>query len=397
MKFVLFHGAFGSPEGNWLPELKDKLESLGQDVVVPTFPVDKWEDITEAGPNAKVKYQLLPKWLEVFNIVYKTFKSDEKLCFVGHSLGPLFILHVVNAFNIRLDSAIFISPFLDKLNKVWQIDIVNETFYKTDFDFEKLQKLVPISYTLYSENDPYVDKNHCMLFAKALNSSLIFVKKAGHMNSEVNLNEFPLVLDLCLTRLDLPLYQRYLMLRQKLGAIDYIHSAKGNVVKLNAQDALDEGIFRWRNIQKHGFVTLFTGIASFWDPNSQYMRDARRAAKRVELTRVMVVEKLEDLENPALREIMKLDIEAGIHVFLCMYQDIQDMVPEPDFGVFDDNYVCIVPFDKEKRVVGTIELNSQEEVIRAAGRWRDTILKHAIKVTDIERDLAKLTENHKQV
>ena len=35
MKFVVFHGAFGSPESNWIPELEEKLKTLGQEVVVP--------------------------------------------------------------------------------------------------------------------------------------------------------------------------------------------------------------------------------------------------------------------------------------------------------------------------------------------------------------------------
>ncbi len=189
MRFVIFHGAFGDPQSNWFPELKEKLEVLGQPVLAPQFPADDWNEITISGPQVKPRNQSLENWMEAFEKnVLPQIKKNEKLCFIGHSLGPLFILHIVERFSIKLDSAIFVSPFLDKLNKNWQIDHVNDSFYKTNFNFEKLRKLIPVSYVLYSENDPYVDKNHSMLFAKALDSSLIFVKKAGHMNSEVNLN-----------------------------------------------------------------------------------------------------------------------------------------------------------------------------------------------------------------
>jgi predicted alpha/beta hydrolase family esterase len=315
-------------------------------------------------------------------------KKTDKLCFVGHSLGPLFILHAVTKYNLHLDSAIFVSPFLDKLQRSWQIDHVNSSFYKIDFDFDLIKKLIPTSYVIYSDDDPYVHKNYSLMFAHALGSSTILVKRGGHMNSEVNLNEFSLVFDLCLTRLDLPLYQRYLMTRQKLGAINYVESTKGNVVKLAAKDALDEGVFRWRYMEKYGFVTLFTGIMSFWDPKSQYMQDARKAAKRAELTRVIIAEKESDLKNPVLHEQVKLDLVAGIRVYLCFYKDIQDVVPEPDFGVFDDSYVCIVPFDKEKQTVGTIELNSQEKVVQQALEWRKYIVDRAQKIEsakDLER------------
>jgi hypothetical protein len=178
------------------------------------------------------------------------------------------------------------------------------------------------------------------------------------------------------------------MTRQKLGAINYVESTKGNVVKLAAKDALDEGVFRWRYMEKYGFVTLFTGIMSFWDPKSQYMQDARKAAKRAELTRVIIAEKESDLKNPVLHEQVKLDLVAGIRVYLCFYKDIQDVVPEPDFGVFDDSYVCIVPFDKEKQTVGTIELNSQEKVVQQALEWRKYIVDRAQKIEsakDLER------------
>ncbi len=59
MKFVLFHGAFGRPESHWLPELRVKLEALGQEVVVPQFSVDRWEDVSKAGESMPLKNQSL--------------------------------------------------------------------------------------------------------------------------------------------------------------------------------------------------------------------------------------------------------------------------------------------------------------------------------------------------
>ncbi|MFZ5845361.1 MAG: RBBP9/YdeN family alpha/beta hydrolase [Patescibacteria group bacterium] len=397
MKFVIFHGAFGSPEGNWFPELKDKLESLGQEVIVPEFPTDDWDEVTQNGPNIPPKNQLLESWLRVFEKIKKTFTPDDKLCFVGHSLGPLFILHAVDKFSLQLDSAIFVSPFLDKLSHAWQIDHVNQSFYKTDFDFERLKRLIPTSYVLYSNNDPYVDKNHSILFAKALDSSLIYVKKAGHMNSEVNLNEFPLALDLCLTRLDLTLFQRYVSLRQKIGAIDYIRSTKGGVIRLKAQESLDEGVFRFRHLQHGGFCTIFTGLASFWDPTSQYMQDARTAARRTgNFTRVIVVENTNDLKDPKWQEQIQLDLEAGIAIWLCLYADIKDKVSQPDFGIWDNSYVCIVPFDKKTHQIldGMVELNSREEMIQLANQWKEKIMKHAVRVKDPETDISAFIKDH---
>lgn len=203
MKFVLFHGAFGSPEGNWFPQLKEKLEAMGQVVIVPQFPVDSWDGVTKAGKGILPKYQSLQNWLKTFETaVLPKIKQRERLCFIGHSLGPLFILHIVERFNLQLDSAIFTCPFLDKLQNAWQIDHVNLSFWKTDFDFAKLRQLIPISYVIYSNNDPYVEEKYSLQFAERMKSSLIPARGIGHMNSEVPLLSFPLVYELCKTRLD---------------------------------------------------------------------------------------------------------------------------------------------------------------------------------------------------
>ncbi len=203
MQFVIIHGAFGNPEENWFPELGEKLSSLGQKVFTPQFPVDDWDTITSQGPNIPSNNQTLDHWLKTFEKILTELNQNDKICFIGHSLGPLFILHALEKFDIPLDSAIFVSPFLSLPDdKYWQVHLVNKTFYRTDFDFTRLKRLIPISYALYSDNDPYVDKKYPLDFAKKLDSSPIQVLSAGHMNSEAGYKDFPLVFELCKTRLE---------------------------------------------------------------------------------------------------------------------------------------------------------------------------------------------------
>jgi predicted alpha/beta hydrolase family esterase len=202
MKFILFHGAFGSPDRNWMPNVKNNLESLGEYVIAPRFPVNSWDEITTNGKEIPPSNQNLENWIKIFDPIAKTLQKGEKLCFVGHSLGPLFILHIVSRYDIQLDSAIFVCPFLDTLHHSWQIDHVNASFYKTDFNFKTLRKRIPISYSLYSDNDPYVPVRYTLDFAKNLNGSLIEVRGAGHMNTEFGFTSLPLVTELCKTRME---------------------------------------------------------------------------------------------------------------------------------------------------------------------------------------------------
>lgn len=389
MKFIIIHGAFGSPEGNWFPQLKDKLEALGQEVIVPQFPVEDWSELTKKGATSPPKNQSLLSWLKVFREeVLTKIKRGEKVCFIGHSLGPVFTLHVVEKYNIQLDCAIFVIPFMDflKSKKYWQFDLVNKSFYKKNFDFNKLKKLIPISYVLYSDSDPYVDKKYPLDFAKRMGSSVIYVTKAGHLNSEVNLNEFPLVLELCKTRLDLSLYQKYLAHRSELLSVDYIGDKTEEVIYISPKEVFDEGIFHFRNLRRDGFCTLFTG-STFWDAESKYMTEARKAAKRTgNIQRVYIVENKKDLDRIDLRTQIDFDIKGGIQVYFCWLDKVKKQLPEPDFGIWDDEYLCMVRFNKNKKA-SEVKISSRKKDIKEALVWKDIILKYAVRIQNLDWDI----------
>lgn len=398
MRFVLFHGAFGSPEDNWFPLLKEKLVDLGQDVVVPQFPVDNWDEVTRLGPGVPLKHQRLDRWLTAFEPIAKSFKKREKLCFVGHSLGCVFILHAVTTFRLKLDCAIFVAPFMDQLgDKHWQFDHANGSFYKISWDFDTLKKLIPTSYVLHSDNDPYVDRNHSIIFSKALNSSIIFVKRAGHMNSEVNLNEFPLVFELCNTRLDLTSYQRYLAQKRRENILDYLQVEHKNLINVNVhlppEEIFNEGRFKFRNVKYGGFCTFRSGQKN-WNPFDVYYSECRKAAKRTKgITRVYMVEKVSDLKRPILRTQMKADIEGGVHVMLCPFEKIKDGLTESDFGIWDDEYICFVHYYPTKEME-EIVLDGRPETIKLAKAQERVVRKYATSVHDVERDLDRYVQAH---
>lgn len=391
MRFVIFHGSFGHADDNWFPELAEKLIELGQEVIVPQFPVDTWDEVTKAGLTVSPRSQSLSTWLSAFEPVAKTFQKNEKLCFVGHSLGCVFILHLVEKFDLQLDSALFVSPFLEKLGESWQIDLVNATFYKTDFDFEKLKKHIPISYVLYSDNDPYVDQKYSLEFAKKLSSSPIFLRKAGHMNSEVNLNEFPLVFDLCSTRLDLSLYQKYIAHRKNLYDMEYVKTPPEAIIKLAPSEIMDEEVFHFRNLKKEGFCTTLAWLPD-WDPENKYFRDGRRAAKRMKnFTRVFLLKEISDLERPVVRKHLQLDLAGGVKVYLCMLSDIKEKVEELDFGIWDNDYVCIIRYDIKGEKMEEIELDSRSKMMQKAQKWKKAILDKATRISHLEEDITRFT------
>lgn len=197
MKFIFFHGSFGSPEENWLPWLKGKLEKLGQEVAVPKFPVDDWEEVTKLGPGIAAKNQNLDKWLKAASPVASSSKGEKDVFIVAHSLGCLFALHVIQKWRMQTCGAVFVSPFLENLDTLWQIDLVNQSFWKTDFDYSILRQLIPSSNVLYGDDDPYVKAKFALDFAKRLGSKVEVVPNGGHLNEKAGFLEFPRVLELC--------------------------------------------------------------------------------------------------------------------------------------------------------------------------------------------------------
>lgn len=200
MQFVIFHGAFGSKDGNWFPWLKSELEKLGHKVILEQYPIDDLDEITRKGKEIKDTIQSLDRWLSTFKkTTLPSLSKNEPTVFIGHSLAPVFILHLVDKFNVFLNKAIFVSPFLESLKNTddWQFDTVNRTFYRTDFDWLKLKKLISKSYVVYGKKDPYVPARFPLDFARRMSSTIIPIKNGGHLGSE--LKTFPLILDLCLS------------------------------------------------------------------------------------------------------------------------------------------------------------------------------------------------------
>ena len=378
MIFVLFHGAFGSPEGNWFPTLKSQLESLGQRVFAPQFPVDIEADLIEGKKDPTE--QKLSKWYTKFESVMRELPKNEKLCFVGHSLGCLFILRAVEKYKIHLDSAIFASAFLDRLpDEIWPYTNIISDFQKTDFDPREMKERIPVSYVIYSDTDPYVPNRQSLMFARAIDGVAIPIRAAGHMNMEVNLDEFGLVLDLCLTRLDISYAQKLKFYKQKAGVFEHVQSKQGaGKATFDSEEAINFKLFRFQNIKNTGYATLYTKLSKLQSANSSYMGFARESAKHMKrFERVIIYDNETELQTPNLRQQITADIAAGIKVFVCKYADIKKEITHPDFGIWDDRYIVINEFNKKTFEPTNTIVSSEKSEITKVKKWWAIVKAHS--------------------
>lgn len=199
MKYLIMHGSYGSPEENWFRWLEKELKQLGHVVILEQFPVDSWDEIEKIGSDKIRSYKAiesLASWEKYFvdNILPKI--KDEEVGFVGHSIAPIFMLHMLNKYNFKLSKVIFVAPFFNipDAPHVWQFYPVNHTFYSYDFDFDKIKSQIKESHVVYGDDDPYVPSTEPPLFANKLGAEVHIVANGGHCGSKFK--EFPLLLTL---------------------------------------------------------------------------------------------------------------------------------------------------------------------------------------------------------
>jgi hypothetical protein len=178
VNIIIIHGAYGNPEENWFPYLKKELESLGHNVYIPKFPT----------PDD----QSLDSWIKVFEN-YSSYLNDETIL-IGHSLGPAFILNVLEKSHTKIKVAFFISGFTGLLNH--DIDKINHTFTDKNFNWNKIKNNCSKFYLINSDNDPYVPLIKGSNLAEKLDATFIVLQNAGHINSAAGFDTFPLLLEL---------------------------------------------------------------------------------------------------------------------------------------------------------------------------------------------------------
>ncbi len=199
MKYVIMHGSYGSPDENWFRWLEKELKISGHDVILDQFPVDSWDEVEKIGPQQITRYtskQSLSSWKHYFAEHILPHIQGEEIGFVGHSIAPVFMLHLLSEYDIKIKAAIFVAPFFSIPDSpdVWQFYPVNKTFYSYDFDFEMIKKKIGKSYVAYGDNDPYVPATEPPLFAEKLGSEIHVIPNGLHCGS--NFKEFPLLIDI---------------------------------------------------------------------------------------------------------------------------------------------------------------------------------------------------------
>jgi len=175
-RVVIIHGAYGTPNENWLPWLAENLYSHGVEVITPQFP-------TPEG-------QSLENWLQTFDRQVGNVEQDMVL--VGHSTGAIFILNLLGRVEKSVKSIFLVSGFVKELD-IEKFDSLNSSFLKGGLNWSSIQDSTEKAFVYHGDDDPHVQLSQGKELAKRLDTSLNIIQGGGHINSDAGHTEFPLL------------------------------------------------------------------------------------------------------------------------------------------------------------------------------------------------------------
>lgn len=162
-KVYIVHGWEGTPDSDWFPWLKKKLESRGFEVIVPQMPNTN---------NPK-----LSEWLSHLQKV--AVSPDENTFFIGHSLGCITILRYLENLpeETKISGAVLVAGF----SKPIGYDEIGD-FVDHSVNYKKIKKHTNKFIAIQSDNDPFVPVKHGQIFKEKLGAELITLKGREHFN-----------------------------------------------------------------------------------------------------------------------------------------------------------------------------------------------------------------------
>lgn len=182
-KVFIFHGTEGHPGENWFPWLKNELEGKGCEVIVPQF------------PSPPVVAAKISEWFEVLKSYMD--EMDENTVIIGHSLGGVFTLRVLEQLNQPIKAGFLVgTPIGAKPILNYERDVAFSGF---DFNWDAIRKNSKHFEVYQSDDDPYVGLANGQELAEHLGVKLNFIPNAGHFNTKAGYTAFPVLRDKVLT------------------------------------------------------------------------------------------------------------------------------------------------------------------------------------------------------
>jgi len=167
MKRVIFaHRWSGGPLDDWRPWLRNELEQRGYEVISPEMP--------------DTDVPVIEKWIGKLREVVGT--PDADTYFVGHSIGCQAILRYLETIDTPVGGAVFVAGWFDLKNlEDEEVKKIAKPWIETPIDASKIEKVLPKSILIISEDDPYDSYDLNVKKFTELGSRVVVLPHAGHI------------------------------------------------------------------------------------------------------------------------------------------------------------------------------------------------------------------------
>jgi predicted alpha/beta hydrolase family esterase len=172
---VILHGTDGSPESNWFPWLKGKLETRGYEVWVPALPGNHT-------PNRRI---------------YNDFLFDSKWDFsdnliIGHSSGAVSVLNLLGDKRCpHIKTGVLVGAWSHTNDTELDSKQFQELFPPNGFDFDFIKSNANHLFFMHGDDDPNCPIEQAKWLAEQMGSEIIIVPDGGHLNQTAGFTELP--------------------------------------------------------------------------------------------------------------------------------------------------------------------------------------------------------------
>ena len=167
--YLFLHGWEGTSQSNFFPWLKSELESRGAKVTVLDL------------PNTEN-----PKEFEQVDFVSANYVFDENTVVIGHSLGTVIGLKLIQKLKGQIKEFISIAGFADV---EWKVELPFTQDFNFNFDFTSINKNCAKFTVINTLDDLFVNTKQAEFLANKLNTKVTILESTeNHFGGEVEQN-----------------------------------------------------------------------------------------------------------------------------------------------------------------------------------------------------------------
>lgn len=182
-RVIIVHGWGGSPQSDFFPWLRQELERMNYEVVIPAMPDTD---------NPRIE-----KWVPHLTQVIGEIKEDDIL--IGHSIGCQTILRFLESLpeDKRVGKAILVAGFGSYLKGLTRDEkLITQPWIDAPLDLGKVRTKANSFVAIFSDNDPFVPlEENSKLFQEKLGAKILIEHNKGHFNQMPK--ECPDLLEFC--------------------------------------------------------------------------------------------------------------------------------------------------------------------------------------------------------